>query len=216
MTKLEDLGFERGIIVEALVTTFSKKGIPNIAPMGVIQLNSKKVKIRIFKTARTYKNILSKRCAIVNISSDISVFYKSTFKDSSKKKIFSSDFFEKGDQVDAPRLKSAKATVEIELFDLIELEKNRTEMIFEVKSIKADLGFPKIYCRAFSAVIEAIILATRIKPCLIGNKSQKKKASEMIEEVVYFKEIVNRTAPRSEYFDIIMDLIKEIESWKKK
>ena len=38
----------------------------------------------------------------------------------------------------------------------------------------------------------------------------------MINEVMYFKEIVNRTAPKSEYFDIIIDLIKKIEGWKKK
>ena len=214
MISLEDLGFVKGIICETLVSTYTNQGYPNIAPMGVIGLDSKKIMIKIYKSSNTYKNLVSKRCAIVNLSSDPSLFYQSAMKETNSKDVISIDLFEKGDLVDAPKLKTAEATLEVTILHIKELDSERVEILFEVKAINAPSCFPKVHCRAFSAAIESIILATRIKLYLVGNHFQKKQAIRMIEKVANFKEIVNRTAPKSEYADIISDLIRRIEKWK--
>ncbi len=214
MISLEDLGFVKGIICETIVSTYTNQGRPNIAPMGVIKLDPKKIMIRIYKSSNTYKNLESKRCAVVNLSSEPSLFYRSAIKETNIEDIISSDLFEKGDFVEAPRLKKADATLEVSVLDIDEIDSERAEILFEVKTIKATSCLPKAYCRAFSATIESIVLATRIKLYLGGNQSRQKQAIKMIEKVMYFKEIVKRTAPKSEYADILSDLIKRIEVWK--
>ena len=215
MSTLEELGFKKGIISETLVSTYSKNGCPNMAPMGVINLNSNKILIKIYKSSKTYKNLKSKRCAVINLSTDPTLFYKSAIKEANSGNKISKDLFEKGDIVDAPRLKKADATIEVSVCSINNLESDRPEVILEVKNIKAAVCLPKAYCRAFSAIIEAIILATRIKLYLIGNQFQQKQANDMIEKVMWFEEVIKRTAPKSEHANIMSDLIKKIESWKK-
>ena len=215
MSTLEELGFAKGIISETIVSTYSKNGCPNMAPMGVIKLNSNKILIKIYRSSETYKNLKFKGCAVVNLSTDPRLFYKSAIKETNSGNKISKDLFEKGDIVDAPRLKKADATIEVSVCSINNVDSERPEVILEVKNIRASDCFPKAYSRAFSATIEAIILATRIKFYLIGNKFQQKQANDMIEKVMWFEEIIKRTAPKSENANIISDLIKKIEVWKK-
>ena len=214
MISLEDLGFKQGIIFETLVSTYTKQGHPNIAPMGVIKVNPKKIMIKIYKSSNTYKNIKSKKCAVVNLSSDPALFYKAAIKEANIGNKIVGDLFEKGDLVDAPRLKEAEANIEVSFLSSKDIDSEKTEIILKVKKIITTSCLPKGYCRAFSSTIEAIILATRIKSYLIGNQLQQKQAYEMIKKVRCFKEIIKRTAPKSEYADIMSDLIGRIEIWK--
>ena len=102
MKKLEDLGFTKGAISETLVSTYSNQGYPNIAPMGVINLDQKKIMIRIYKSSNTFKNLKAKRCAIVNLSSNPAFFYKSAIKEANYEDKISTDYYERGTFVDAP------------------------------------------------------------------------------------------------------------------
>lgn len=215
MISLEDLGFSKGIIFETIVSTYTKQGHPNIAPMGVIKLDTKKILIKIYRSSNTFKNLKSKRCAVVNLSTDATLFYTSAIKETNIDNKISKDLFEKGDIVDAPLLKKADATMEAIVRDINTLDSERAEVILEVKNIKTAGCLPKVYSRAFSATIESIILATRIKLFLVGNQLQQKQAKKMIEKVMWFKEIIRRTAPKSEYDNIMSDLIKRIKIWKK-
>ena len=214
MISLEDLGFIKGIISETIVSTYTKQGLPNIAPMGVIKVDPKKIMIKIYKSSNTYKNIKSKKCAVVNLSADPTLFYKAAIKESNIGNKISGDLFEKGDLVDAPRLKKAAANIEVSVLNINDLDLEKAEVILEVKKIKTAVYLPKVYCRAFSATIESIILATRIKPYLVGNQLQQKQAENMMEKVKCLEEIVKRTAPKSECTEIMSDLIRRIESWK--
>jgi len=215
MISLEELGFTKGIIFETIVSTYTKQGHPNIAPMGVIKLDTKKILIKIFRSSNTFKNLKSKRCAVINLSTDATLFYKSAIKENNIDNKISKDLFEKGEIVEAPRLKKADATIEVSVWEINNLDSERADVILEVKNIIAAGCFPKVYSRAFSATIESIILATRIKLYLVGNQLQQKQAYKMIEKVMWFKEIIKRTAPKSKYANIISDLIKRIEVWKK-
>jgi len=213
MVNLEDLGFAKGIIFETIVSTYSSQGSPNIAAMGVLQLDSENIMIRIYKSSKTYNNLVSRRCAIINLSSDAALFYKSAIKDSYVRDEISLDLFKKGDLVDAPELKRADATIEVILSDIKDLDSERAEVYLKTKLIKIRNYFPRVYTRAFSAIIESVILATRIRLLSVGNESQKKKASKMKEKIKEFEEIVKRTAPNSEYDNIMFDLINKIETW---
>ena len=214
MISLEDLGFVKGVIFETIVSTYTKQGSPNIAPMGVIKVDPKKIMIKIYKSSNTYKNIKSKKCAVINLSSDPVLFYKTAIKESDIGVKIVDDLFEKGDLVNAPRLKKAEANIEVSVLNINDLDLEKAEIILEVKKIKTAVCLPKVYCRAFSATIESIILATRIKPYLVGNQLQQKQAEKMIEKVKCFEEIIKRTAPKSEFTDIMSDLIRRIEIWK--
>jgi hypothetical protein len=216
MIKIEDLGFAKGVICETIVSTYSKHGIPNFAPMGVIKLDQKKIMIKIYKTSNTYKNLLTNCCAVVNLCSDPSMFYMSAIKEVKIENKKFLDLFEKGDLVNAPKLKSADATLEVVVVEFTEENLEKVKIVFEVKSIKGKRCFPKVHCRAFSATIESIILATRIRFYLVGDQLQKKQANKMIEKVMWLKEIVKRTTPKSKQADIMSDLIRRIESWKAK
>lgn len=215
MIKLEDLGFAKGVICETIVSTYSNHGYPNFAPMGVIEIDPKRIMIKIYKSSNTYKNLKAKRCAVVNLSSDPSLFYKSAIKETNIEQKNFLDLFEKGNLVDAPKLKMADATLEVSVLDINEENYEKAKIVFEVKTIKAIRCFPKVHCRAFSATIESIILATRIRLFLAGNQLQQKQVNNMIDKVMSFKEIVKRTAPKSKHVDIMSDLIRKIESWKK-
>jgi hypothetical protein len=214
--KLEDLGFAKGTISETLVSTYSNQGYPNIAPMGAINIDQKKIMIRIYKSSNTFKNLKAKRCAIVNLSSNPTFFYKSAIKEANYQGKFASDFYEKGTFVDAPKLKNANASIEVIVREIKDLDSERAEIIFDVKSINAKRILPKVYCRAFGVLIESIILATRIKIYLRGNELQQKQAFDMIKKVQYYIKIVKRTAPNSEYTSIMDDLMNTIDIWKNK
>ena len=214
MIKLEDLGLVKGVICETIMSTYSNHRVPNFAPMGVIKIDSKKIMIKIYKTSNTYKNLLANSCAVINLCSDSSLFYVSAIKETKIEHKISSDLFEKGDIVNAPKLKIADATLEVLVIEVKEENLEKVKIIFEVKAIKGKKCFPKVHSRAFSATIESIILATRIKFCLDGDHFQKKQANKMIEKVMWFKEIVQRTAPKSKHADVMSDLMRRIESWK--
>jgi len=91
----------------------------------------------------------------------------------------------------------------------------RAEFLCNVKLVKASKKLPKVYCRAQFATIEAIIHATRIKPLLRGDKQEQKQAIRLLELVELCQDIVDRTAPKSPYSEIMADLTQRINSWRK-
>ena len=68
MTKLTDLGFSNGVIVETVVSTYNEDGQANAAPMGTEMTNAQRIVFRIYTSSLTYKNLQSKRCAVVNVT----------------------------------------------------------------------------------------------------------------------------------------------------
>ena len=81
MAKLTDLGFKKGICCETIVSTYNPDGTSNAAPIGLKLLDEQHLSMSIFNTSSTCRNIKEKKCAIVNLTSDIEVFYKSALKE---------------------------------------------------------------------------------------------------------------------------------------
>jgi hypothetical protein len=214
MAKLADLGFQKGVIVETLVSTYGEDGKPNAAPMGVVMENAQRIVIRPYTSSLTYKNLQSKRCAVVNVTSNPEFFYRTAFKEANPEGKMPQEWFEKAEVVNAPRLRKADAFIEISVVDVTSLGAEKVEASCDIKLIKAATLLPKVYCRALFATVEAIIHATRVKAFL--NCGKQEQALKLLETIGVCRDIVNRVAPNSPYAEIMADLTKMIDSWRAK
>ncbi len=202
------------MIVETVLSTYNPDGQPNAAPMGILMKNQQCVAIRLYNSSSTYQNLLSRKCAVINITSDAEVFFLSAFKESNPNAKIPHEWFEKAETLDAPKLRRSEATVEISIAKMTPIDAEKTEAVCDVKVIKATKTFPKVYCRALFATVEAIIHATRIKVFLAGDEKQREQATMLIKNIAYCRETVNRVAPNSRYAEIMTDLTKKISSWR--
>jgi hypothetical protein len=215
MAKLTDLGFKKGVCCETIVSTYNPDGTSNAAPMGLKLLDEQHLSMSIFNTSLTCRNLKEKKCAIVNLTSDIEVFYKSTFKEANHNGNVPADWFVKADVVEAPKLRSADAVVEVSVTHLEHDGKERTRFSCKVERITTDAQFPQVYCRAMPLTLEAITHATRVK-AFINLPEKQKEASELIETIQNHAYVVGRVAPNSEYTAVFEDLQCRIDSWRVK
>ena len=213
--KLTDLGFSKGIIVEAIISTYSKEGKPNAAPMGITMIEDEHLAIDFFNTSKTFANIKAHRGATVNLTRDIELFYKTAIKEANPDGVLSQEWFEKATLVNAPKLRSADATIEISIYHLEAIGEEKVRAFFKVRSFEAQEKYPQVYCRAFLATLEAIINATRIQ-AFINDDGEQKQVAKLLELINNSNHIVNRVAPNSVYSLVIADLLKRIESWRSK
>ena len=214
MTKLTDLGFSKETVVETILSTYNPDGQPNAAPMGILMKNEQCVTIKLYKSSSTYQNLVSRRCGVINITSDPELFFLSAFKEANPNAKIPPEWFEKAEILDAPKLHMADATVEISVAKITPINAEKTEAVCDVKLVKATKALPKVYCRALFATIEAIIHATRIKVFLSGNNRQREQASMLMENIADCRETVNRVAPSSRYAEIMTELTKMITTWR--
>jgi hypothetical protein len=60
-------------IVESIVTTVAEDGVVNIAPMG-IEWGDETIVLKPFLETTTYRNVVSSRVAVVNLTDDVRIF----------------------------------------------------------------------------------------------------------------------------------------------
>jgi len=200
--KLADLGFSKGIITETIVSTYNMDGQPNAAPMGVTMENTQRIAIRPYTSTLTYKNLQLKRCAVINVTANPELYYRTAFKEANPKGRIPQEWFEKAETVDAPKLRMADAHIEVSVAAISAFD-------------AAPKMLPKVYCRASSATIEAVIHATRVK-VLVNDKNEQKYVHRLLEMIKNCNDVVNSIAPNSRYSEIMTDLTKRIDSWRVK
>jgi len=213
--KLADLGFSKGIITETIVSTYNAEGQPNAAPMGVTMENSQRIAIKPYTSTLTYKNLQLKRCAVINVTANPELYYRTAFKEANPKGRIPQEWFEKAETVDAPKLRMADAHIEVSVADISAFDAERATALCQIKLIKAPKVLPKAYCRASSATIEAVIHATRVK-VLVNDKNEQKHVHRLLEMIKNCNDVVNRVAPNSRYSEIMADLTNKIDSWRAK
>jgi hypothetical protein len=212
---MADLGFSKGVIMETVVSTYDSNGQPNAAPMGAIMEQPLRMVLRIYTSSLTYKNLQANKCAVVNVTSDPQVFYRTAFKEANPEGRIPREWFENAESIEAPRLWKADAHIEVTVVDIAHLEADKAEVTCEAKLVHAATVLPQVYCRASFAAIEAIIHATRVKHFLMqGDKEKQEQALDLLEKIRDCQHIVNRVAPSSRYSEIIVDLTKRIELWR--
>ncbi|HUK86010.1 MAG TPA: DUF447 domain-containing protein [Candidatus Acidoferrum sp.] len=214
MAKLSDLGFLKGIIVETIVSTYNEDKTPNAAPMGVLIRDEQHLTIDLFNSTLTCRNIAQNMCAVLNLTSNIEVFYKTTFKEANPDGKLPADWFEKSQVINAPKIRLADATIDIAIDKFLPVDEQKTKAVFNVKLIEAKEKYPQVHSRAMSQTLEAIIHATRVK-ALSNDPKQRKKVNHLLEMIDDCDKVVNRVAPNSPYSLVMADLIKRIDLWRR-
>jgi hypothetical protein len=214
MAKLTDLGFSKGAIVETILSTYNSDRQPTAAPMGTRMENVQRIAIKLYNSSLTLKNLQLNSCAAINVTSDIDLFYRAAFKEVNPQGTLPEEWFEKAETVNAPKLSNANAVIEVSVAKMTPIDEERTEATCDVKLVRAQKIFPQVYCRAFSATLEAIIHATRVKVFLAGNEKQKAQALKLQENIKACSDIVQRVAPKSRYAEIMADIAGMVNSWR--
>jgi uncharacterized protein len=136
-------------ITEAIVTTVSKSGIPNAAPMGIVRKGGKYL-IRMYTDTATFRNVSDTGYLVANFIADPRVYVISAFQD------LPPEYFQFEEGMVPPRLREAAgwAYFKCQVKDVVNMEP------VSVKVAKCTLP---VFNRAFGAVIEATIVGTRLR-----------------------------------------------------
>ena len=145
---IEELGIHEGIS-EVIVTTLSKDGVPNAAPIG-LHCKDGRLFLRLFNS-KTLDNILARPVAVANIVDDPVLFVRSALSD------IEPDEFELIEEI--PVLKGALAWIRFEC----KCRKGEGISVVELTPLSSDIihRTVKPINRGFNAVIEASVDATR-------------------------------------------------------
>ena len=208
---LEKLGFLRGCIVETIVTTLDRTGKPNAAPMGAFTEDMENLILRPYTDTLTYRNLDASRSAVVNLTLNPEVFYRTAFKDANSR--LPSSWFEDAETVNAPRLKGAYAFIEVSVLEISHGGGERAEAKCAPRLVRS-VGQPSpAYCRAIFATLESIIHATRVRTFL--SEGRREEAAELMKLVEHYRSLVQRVAPNSPYERTMESLARKIESWRR-
>jgi len=146
-----------GKLLEGIVTTIGDDGLPHIAPMGpIVDDEFSRLLLRPYCTSATYQNLKRTREGVLHVTDDVDLFARAAV----------------GELTVPPPMFAATAVRSFILADAcrwyafrvvsIDDREERTELVAEVVDqgrLRDFFGFN----RAKHAVIEAAILATRIK-----------------------------------------------------
>jgi hypothetical protein len=215
VAKLTNLGFSENTIFETIVSTYNKDGTPNAAPMGTIMQNQKTISLTIFNSSQTSRNLKANKCAVINLTGNIEVFYKTAFKETNPAGKLPQEWFGKAETVEAPKLRLANATIDVSVVGMAPIGAEKTKFSCNIEQIDASKMCPQVYCRANALTIEAIIHATRVK-AFANDKKLQKSVSNLLELIKNSNEIVNRVAPNSECSLVMADLMVRIDLWGNK
>ena len=136
-------------ITEAIVTTVSKSGIPNAAPMGIVRRGTRYF-IRMFPDTVTHKNSVDSGYLAANFTADARIYVISAFRD------LPPEFFQFEEGMVPPRLKEAAgwAYFRCTTDDVVSLEPI---------GVKVARCSQPVFNRGFASVIEATIVGTRLR-----------------------------------------------------
>ena len=184
---LYELGFKKGGVVECIVTTYSKDGSPNAAPMGVYTLSDEEVVMKLHRGSDTLGNIIREGWAVLNVTYDPLLFLRAALikhhPEVENKEVARSS-------VNAPYLREAHAyaAVKAEVWHSYRftdpLGESRVSIVKgAVKEVKVLKPLPPAPCRGFFAAVELAIDLSR------GRRDRR-------EELL---RIMRRTLPAQEY-----------------
>lgn len=210
---LSQLGLTKDHVYETILSTYDADGKSTAAPMGIIPKSPRGFIIRIFRGTLTITNLQRLKCGVVNITSNPEIFYKMAFKQTSGLKSLQVRWFEKARTVEAPRLRSADASIEFRVNKIEDLDDLRSRVTCEAERIDFRRTLPTGYCRATFAAIECIIHATRIQQYL--SEGRLEHAEKLIDLVNHYKDLAERVAPGSKYISIIRQICSQIDRWRK-
>lgn len=167
------------MIIEAIVTTVDEAGEANFAPMGVT-IEQGEIFIRPYKDSVTYRNLIATGTAVVNLTDAIRLFAESAVS-SPQFPTFAAEMVKGLVLIDACSYYECS---------VVHAETASERATFRCKILKKGILREFIgFNRAKNAILEAAILATRVR--LIG-------AAQIREECRRLAEIVQKTGGEQE------------------
>jgi hypothetical protein len=180
------------MIIETIFSTLDENGKPNFAPMGLVW-GEEYITVRPYRSSRTYQNLISSGYGVANLTDDVLAYVQCGLYDA-----VLPNFPAKA----APGIVfqgtcSWRELAVISCEGSTERAEARCRVLYEERQ-KDFLGF----CRAGNAVLEAIILATRVR----FYDPQK-----VTENLTRFREIVEKTGDANEIraFQLVHDYIRQ-------
>jgi hypothetical protein len=144
-------------ITETIVTTLSKDGEPNAAPMGIVRRGDRLL-IRMYPGSRTFVNVSETGHLVANIVTDPLVFVVSAFEDLDR------SYFESQDNM-PPVIHDSCAWVYF---------KAEVDGVIRLTPLKSEILHCKVpsFSRGFAAVIDAAVTGTRLR--FLGDDGRKR------------------------------------------
>jgi hypothetical protein len=175
------------MILETIVSTVDRDGVPNFAPMG-IRLEGEEVVLRPFPDARTFQNLEVVREGVVHFTDDVLLFARSAVTDHLPP-------HRPAARVRAPILEDACSWKE---FVVTVTDRSDERAVVRGRVVAEGRGREFLgFNRASHAVIEASILATRVH--LLGRE-------RVLDEMARLRPLVDKTGgPRErQAFDLLL------------
>jgi uncharacterized protein len=180
------------MIIETIFSTIDEAGKPNFAPMGLVW-GEEYITVRPYRSSHTYQNLISSGYGVANLTDDVLAYVQCG--------LFNAvlpHFPAKA----VPGIVFQEACSWRELAVISqEGSRERAEVrcrVLHAGQQKEFLGF----CRAANAVLEAIILATRVR--LLDRKT-------VDEKFIQYKDIVDKIGDANEKhaFQLVHDYIRQ-------
>lgn len=189
---ISQMGFKKGRIVEAIVTTYSEDGTPNAAPMGVYGVDEKTLILKVHKNSDTCSNILRTKGCVINMVYDPLLFLRSALAARGEPEIQAEDT-DKAETVEAPFLKDSHAYIEAKLLGHRSYRK------------RDSYGESEVYVLKFSVQKSAVLracpvglnrgIAAAIELAIKLSRNEKSGLKEQMR-------IIRRTLSAAEYKEI--------------
>jgi hypothetical protein len=216
---LDMLEVDLNFIYEVVVSTCDVSGGPNAAPMGIqfvadeTSRGEKKIVIKPFKSTATYKNMSSRGEAVINVTSDPEIFYKTLLKRQTAQANALKTVYQMSKTVKPPRIRGCGAYIEVSVKSIKEVgskDEDRSSILCDIKLVEIEKPTAKLYCRAPHVLIETMIHATRINDLI--SQGSMDEANELLDLMDLYRNLIHRVAPNSNYETMADSIIKTYSS----
>lgn len=211
---LQKFNLIRNRIYEAVVSVYDEDKKPTAAPMGVTIVNELNFFIKPFKQASLLKKLMHSKCGVVNFTLNPLIFYLTAFKEKNPQGKLPLNLFKPASCVDAPKLKTSILYIEFTVNKVLNESLDRAKVECIIKKIEEGDEKLQPYCRGLFAALECVIHATRVKKYFIDKNFSE--AEKLIQLILYYRDLVERVAPKTEYANLIKAVIKDCEEWRMK
>jgi len=202
--KLDQMGFDYGSTIETILTTWNHDRTVNAAPMGVIRNIKDQIIIKPYKSSNTYRNMLRKEEACINLTQDSEIFLKTAFKDEN----LGSFSIKKGELF----LDGSDASIILKIINFEFEDENRFAFKCEIQKIITKKRIPVGFSRGKNNAIEAIIHASHIRYKI--NESGEDIRTDLINFNYNIQIIRKVSASNSIEMKVANKLESLVEKWR--
>ncbi len=203
---LKDIGMEKGLLYETVVTTVDSNGKPNAAPIGIICKDKLEVVCYLHQGSTTVKNIKDTKSFVVNVLKDPMIFVESTLGNLPIEKYESH-----GDKF---YVKSTDAFFVADVTSIKDVERKDQFGVSVTSVLKADVSdITKFkHCveplnRAIYGIVEGLVYLTRMN--MVSGDMEKLYRHRMAEIARIVSKVGSKDHKNA--MDMIMEAFKDFD-----